>query len=70
MISGNSRWSLVDKGDHTRVTYYMEMQPDFWIPPVIGPFLIRRFLSDGSADAAQRLENFALELVAESGATT
>ena len=70
VVSGSSRWGLVDHGDSTLVTFRMEMQPDFWIPPVIGPFFIRRFLRDGSADAAQRLEDFALEVVAAGGATS
>ena len=63
---GESSWSLVQEGEVTRVDFEMKMEPNFWVPPVIGPFFIRRFLSEGSADAADRLETYALELVAES----
>jgi uncharacterized protein YndB with AHSA1/START domain len=57
-----STWTLEDKNGTTRVLFHMQMEPDFWVPPVVGPYFIRKFLREGSADAAQRLENFALEL--------
>ncbi|MEM6640744.1 MAG: SRPBCC family protein [Pseudomonadota bacterium] len=65
---GRSEWSLKQHDGATYVGFEMQMEPKFWVPPVIGPFFIRRFLADGSADAADRLESYALEMVAESGA--
>ena len=62
---GRSHWKLETDGDVTRVTFHMEMEPKFWIPPLIGPYFIRRFLKGGTIEAAQRVENFALELVAD-----
>lgn len=63
---GWSEWRLLADGERTRVIYDMEMEPDFWVPPIIGPYLIRKFLREGSIDAADRLEVFARE-VAEEG---
>ncbi|MEO1575362.1 MAG: hypothetical protein AAFU65_10435, partial [Pseudomonadota bacterium] len=60
---GVSTWTLAQKDGFTQVNFEMQMEPKFWVPPVVGPYLIRRFLRDGSADAAVRLETYALELV-------
>jgi hypothetical protein len=57
--SGLSRWALASEGEGTRVRYTMQMEPDFWIPPVIGPFFVKRFLKSGSDRAAQRVEYYA-----------
>ncbi|MFK8017992.1 MAG: SRPBCC family protein [Gammaproteobacteria bacterium] len=62
---GVSKWTLLESSGTTRVTFDMQMEPKFWIPPVVGPYFIRRFLKGGTEEAAQRLENFALELAAD-----
>ncbi|MFK7888907.1 MAG: SRPBCC family protein [Gammaproteobacteria bacterium] len=67
---GLSNWVLEEKDGATRVTFRMQMEPDFWVPPVVGPYFIRKFLREGSADAAQRLENFALELAPDATPAT
>ena len=35
------------------------MEPDFWMPPLIGPPLVKRALRQGGARAAARVENLA-----------
>jgi hypothetical protein len=53
------RWRLEPEGDGTRMTYSFEMEPDFWVPPVVGPFVIKRSLKRGGADAIDRIEALA-----------
>jgi len=38
------------------------MEPAFWIPPVIGPFLIQRALRKGAIRAVNRIELLAQEI--------
>ncbi len=50
------RWVLQDDGDGTVMTYYFELEPAFWVPPVVGPFVIKRVLRAGGIDAVDRIE--------------
>jgi len=52
-------WTLVPDGDGTLMIYDFEMEPDFWVPPVIGPYYIMRTLRDGGRDAVDRIEALA-----------
>ena len=56
------RWRLIPHGDKTLLIYDFEMEPDFWIPPVIGPFFIQRALKDGAIRAVNRIERLAVEI--------
>lgn len=38
------RWRVVAEGAKTRLFYTAEMVPDFFIPPLIGPWLVQSFL--------------------------
>ena len=40
--------------------YEFEMEPDFWVPPVIGPYYIKRALRSGGMNAIKRIERLAL----------
>jgi hypothetical protein len=60
-----SEWVLVPEGDGTRVSYRLEMEPDFRVPPVIGPWVLKRRLLSGGARAVERIERLAQELHAE-----
>jgi hypothetical protein len=42
------------------------MDPKFWVPPGIGPYLIKRKLKSASGDALDRIERLARNL-AETG---
>lgn len=52
-------WELLEKEDKTLLVYEFEVEPDFWVPPVIGPFYIRRALRAGATDAVDRIEAIA-----------
>lgn len=53
------QWLLESEGDATRVYYRHDLQPDFWVPPGIGTWAIKRVLSDSSVKAASRIEALA-----------
>jgi Polyketide cyclase / dehydrase and lipid transport len=38
------RWRVVAEGAKTRLFYDAEMEPDFFIPPLIGPWLVKSFM--------------------------
>jgi len=53
------RWQLIPDGDGTLLIYDFEMEPAFWVPPVIGPFYIQRTLRRGAGRAVNRIEALA-----------
>ncbi len=57
-----SEWVLERDGENTKMTYKLEMEPDFFVPPVIGPWYLKRTLSQGGQRAVFRIERLAREL--------
>ena len=55
----NERWSFREEDGATIVTYRLEMVPKFWVPPVIGPWVIKRKLRSSGGDALDRIEELA-----------
>jgi ribosome-associated toxin RatA of RatAB toxin-antitoxin module len=53
------RWQLIPDGDGTIMIYDFELEPAFWVPPVIGPFVIQRALRSGAERAVNRIEALA-----------
>ncbi len=49
-------WTFLAEDDGTVVVYNLEMQPKFWIPPGIGPYLIKRKLRKDGGGAIDRIE--------------
>lgn len=57
---GESRWTVREAdGDATRVTLESEREPAFWIPPVIGPWMLTRTLTRETRTALERIEAMA-----------
>jgi hypothetical protein len=56
-----AEWTLTPEGEGTRVHYRMALEPNFWLPPMIGPTLLRRILMRGGVDAVERIEELAQE---------
>ena len=56
-----AEWTLTPEGGGTRVRYRMAVEPDFWLPPMIGPTLLRRVLLRGGPEAVERIEELAQE---------
>jgi hypothetical protein len=53
-------WELTAVEGATLVEYQHDMDPDFWVPPVLGLWAIKRALENDSLAAAQRIEKLAL----------
>jgi hypothetical protein len=60
-----SEWTLAPEAGGTRVTYRMEMEPDFWLPPFVGPWFLRRTLLHGGVSAVERIEQLAQQVDSE-----
>jgi hypothetical protein len=54
-----SEWTFEAEGDGTRVTYLMEMEPNFWLPPFVGPWMLKRTLMQGAPAAIGQIERLA-----------
>jgi len=54
------RWQLFPDGEGTIMIYEFEMEPDFWVPPIIGPYFIKKSLASGGDTAVTRIESLAL----------
>ena len=53
---GFTRWLLIPQGEGTRFVLTSELRPDFWVPPVLGPYLIKRGLLNTALEALRGLE--------------
>ena len=56
MRSGWAKTELSDAGGRTRFRYEMSLEPDFWVPPLIGPWIIQRKLRAESIQTAAAVE--------------
>ena len=52
-------WQVSAEGARTRLRYSAEMVPDFFIPPVIGPWLVKSFLESEIRATAIKVEALA-----------
>ncbi|MBT8109970.1 MAG: hypothetical protein KJO27_04525 [Gammaproteobacteria bacterium] len=60
----NETWTFAAEKGGTVVRYRLLMEPDFWVPPGIGPYLIKRKFRNNGADAIDRIEAIAREIPA------
>ena len=54
--SGVARWQLTPSGASTELVFSNSFEPDFWVPPVIGGWLIKRKLVWEVAETARHIE--------------
>ena len=54
--SGAAEWKIRRMGEHTLVTYQAHMEPDFFIPPLIGSYFVRRNIRKEIMTTFTRLE--------------
>ena len=52
-------WEFVEESDGTLITYRLAMRPKFWIPPVIGPYVLKRKMRNDGVEALDRIEGIA-----------
>jgi hypothetical protein len=55
----HSRWLIRPEGTGTRLGFEMDMEPDFWIPPLVGPWAIKMKLESSAMTMARRVEEMA-----------
>lgn len=53
------RWRLSDRGSSTYVRLDARLAPDFWLPPLIGPWSVRSVLRGQVLETAVNLERLA-----------
>lgn len=61
---GNSTWHLQADGSGTRLTWTASCEPDFWVPPFIGPHAIENQLRSQALESMQAIERLAEEQTA------
>jgi len=64
-LLSNETWKFATENGGTVVSYQLLMKPKFWVPPGIGPYLIKRKLKSGGSDAIDRIEAIAQKLAIE-----
>ena len=59
--AGHAVWQFESEGAGTRVIYHSELEPGFFIPPLIGSLLVKNRLQTQIRTTAERLETLATE---------
>lgn len=52
-------WEFAADGEGTVVVYRFDFEPKFWLPPLIGPYVLQRKLETDSLRALDRIEAIA-----------
>lgn len=56
---GAERWRIIATGGGTRIRYDAQLTPRFFVPPLLGPYLVKQAIRRELVSAAQRLETLA-----------
>ena len=56
---GVARWDFWQEPNGTRMRFRSEIEPAFWVPPLIGPWLIQRALHAETLKSVNNLERLA-----------
>jgi hypothetical protein len=62
--SGQTYWRIKQQGENSEVIYISEMEPDIYIPPVVGKFLIKKSIREGMLTSFRNLEKVSSILAA------
>ena len=57
--SGTSRWQIRPMGSRTRLEYTMELEPGFFVPPLIGVYLVKQKLREELLISLKNIERIA-----------
>ncbi len=58
----NETWTFTEVDGGTSVLYELHMDPKVWVPPAIGPYMIKRKLKKDGGRALGRIEALAQEI--------
>ena len=59
---GKASWRIWDDDGVAKLIFEAVVEPDFWVPPLIGPWMIERKLASEAVDTAEGIERLANEL--------
>ena len=59
LVHGLSEWRLREQDNGTLIELRQELDPDFWVPPVFGPMMIKKVMRQGGRRAILRVEYYA-----------
>jgi hypothetical protein len=59
---GFAQWRLKPRDAGTHLLFDAQLKPDFWIPPLAGPFILKLMLTREAVNTVQGLENLNKEL--------
>ncbi len=59
LVHGLSEWNLSEEDNGTLIEFRQELDPDFWVPPVFGPMMIKKVMRQGGRRAILRVEYYA-----------
>ena len=65
--SGKTLWQIKPVGDYCEVTYLSDMEPDIYIPPVVGKFLIKKSIREEMQISFANLEKISSVLAVRDG---
>jgi len=57
--SGRATWKITPMGDHSHLMYEADLEPDFFIPPVVGTQMVIKILHDEFTTTFIRVEKIA-----------
>jgi len=55
-LLSNETWKFAGESGGTVVFYELLMEPKFWVPPIVGPYLIKRKFEKDGGGAIDRIE--------------
>jgi hypothetical protein len=59
-VTGYSEWDFSAVGEtQTRIQFHSQLQPRFWVPPVVGPWIIKRKMMIAAKETGIRIEKLA-----------
>jgi len=58
--SGHTRWIFTPDGHNTIVNYKASMVPDFWLPPFVGPYMLKKQLHSQLEYTANKINSLLL----------
>lgn len=66
-LLSDETWTFEPENGGTIVVYQLLMRPKFWVPPGIGPYLIKRKFRNDGVEAIDRIEAIAQRMVPDQG---
>ena len=65
--SGRAEWQIISLGPgRSQINYSFDLQPDFWVPPAIGPFFLKRKMIKEAKTSILTMERLARDGYMES----